>query len=224
MDSEVAADEVISKTTSSEDLLFTTFENNSFQYLQNNSISDGYLNNSVFNKTSFSFDKSSKKKKCFVCGSKVHLIMDCDFHDKRMGVSVANNRPRPQWTNAYSKPSLVPHAPYTTSRTNSVLAKRSVPAGGTVYASRYTDRNRYVSRPFSGFNHTYLQNGYWHGYYDPMFLGRANWDSAVKSSAGCSWKFNRPYVYRDSRNNGGSNSYTWLHNKDPQGRLKSFKT
>lgn len=218
VDSEVAADEVLSKTTSSEDLLFTTFENNSFQYLQNNSISNVYLNNSVFNKTSFGFNKSFKKKKCFVCGSKVHLIKDCDFHDKRMGVSVANNRPRPKWTNAYSKPSLVPQTSYTISRNT------SVPADGSVSTNRYADRNRYVSRPFSGFNHTYFQNGYWPGYYDPMFLGRANWDSAEKSSADCSWTFKRPYKFRGSRNNCGSNSSSWLHNNDPQGRLKSFMT
>ena len=184
------------------------------------------MNNFVFHKTSSNFNKSSRKKKCFVCGSKMHLIKDCDFHEKSMGVSVAHNRPRPKWTNAYSKPSCVPQAPYTTSRTNSVSADRTVPAGGSVSASRYftTDRNRYVTRPFSGYHHTYFQNGNWHGCYDPMFLGRANWDSAVKSSADCSWKINRPYVYRGSRNNGGSNSSTWLHNNDPQGRLKSFMT
>ena len=162
----------------------------------------------------------------FVCGSKVHLIKDYDFHDKRMDVSVANNRPRPKWTNAYSKPSYVPQAPYTTSRTNSVSADRSVPTDGPVSTSRYltTDRNRYVTRPFSGYHHTYFQNGNWLGCYDLMFLGRANWDSAVKSSADCSWKFNKPYVYRGSRNNGGSNSSTWLPKNDPQGRLKSFMT
>jgi hypothetical protein len=216
VDSEVFANEVTSNTASSEDLLFPTFENNSLQYLQNNSISDGYLNNSVFNKTSFGFNKTSKKKKCFVCGSKVHLIMDCDFHDKRMGVSVAYNRPRSKWTNAYSKPSLI----------HSVSADWFVPADRSVSASRYftTDRNTYTTRPLSGYNHTYFRNGYWPKCYDPMFLGRAHWDFAVKSSADCSWKINRPYVYRDSRNNGGSNSSTWLHNKDPQGRLKSFKT
>jgi hypothetical protein len=148
VDSEVAADEVLSKTASSEDLLFTSFENNSFQYLQNNFISDVNLNNSVFNKTSFGLNKSSKKKKCFVCGSKVHLIKDCDFHDKRMGVPVANNRPRPRWTNIYSKPSLVPQTSYTTSRNT------SVPADGYVSTSRYADWNRYMSRPFSGFDHT----------------------------------------------------------------------
>lgn len=27
-----------------------------------------------------------KKKTCFVCGSKSHLIKDCDYHEKRMGV------------------------------------------------------------------------------------------------------------------------------------------
>jgi hypothetical protein len=219
VDSEVAADEVLSKTASSEDLLFTSFENNSFQYFQNNFISGVSLNNSVFNKTSFGFNKSSKKKKCFVCGSKVHLIKDCDFHDKRMDVSVVNNRPRPKWTNTYSKPSLVPQANCPISRMNNVPASWSVPADRYVSADRYmnTNRNRYGSRPFYGFNH-------WYGYNDPMFLGRANWDSAEKSSADCSWTYKRPYNYRDSRNNCGSNSSSWVHHNDPQGRLKSFMT
>ena len=209
-----------------EDLLFTTFKNNSFQSLQNNSISDVCLNNFMVDKTSFGLNKSSRKKKCFVCGSKLHLIKDCDFHEKRMGVSVPHNRPRPKWANVHSKPSCIPQATRTTSRTNSVSADRSVPAGGSVSASRYfiSDRNRYVARPFSGYHHNYFQNGYWPGCYDPMFLGRVYWDSVVKSSADCSWKFNRPYEHRGSRNNGGSNSSTWLHSNDPQGRLKSFKT
>jgi hypothetical protein len=213
VDSEVAADEVLSKTASSEDLLFTSFENNSFQYLQNNSIYGVSLNDSMFNKTSFGFNKSSKKKKCFVCGSKVHLIKDCDFHDKRMGVSVVNDRPRPKWTNHYSKPLLVPQANCPISRMNKVPAGWSVPAVRSVSCDRY----RYGSRPFYGFNN-------WYGYNDPMFLGRANWDSAEKSSADCSWTYKRPYTYRDSRNNCGSNSSSWVHHNDPQGRLKSFMT
>lgn len=164
MDSEVVADEVLSKTVSSEDLLFTSFENNSFQYLQNNSISGVSLNNYVFNKTSFGFNKSSKKKKCFVCGSKVHLIKDCDFHDKRMGVSVVDNRPRTKWTNTYSKPSLVPQTNCSISRMNNVPAGWPVPTDRSDYDNRYmnTNRNRYGSKPFYGFNN-------WYRYNDPMF-------------------------------------------------------
>jgi hypothetical protein len=219
VDSEVAADEVISKIASSEDLLFTSVKNNSFQYLQNNSISGVSLNDSVFNKTSFGFIKSFKKKKCFVCGSKFHLIKDCDFHDKRMGVSDVCDRPRPKWTNPSSKPSLVPQANCHISRMN------RDPASGSVYADRsfsynrymHTHRYKYRSKPFNGFNQRY-------GYNDPMFLGRDNWDSAEKSSADCSWIYQRPYSYRVSRNNCGSNSYSWVHNHDSQGRLKSFMT
>nr|GFD31819.1 hypothetical protein [Tanacetum cinerariifolium] len=35
-----------------------------------------------------------------------------------------------------------------------------------------------------------------------FMLGR--WGSAVKSSAGCSWRNNRPYMQWRSKNNGGS--------------------
>lgn len=210
VDSEVAADEVLSKTASSEDLLFTSFENNSFQCLQNNSISGVYLNNSMFNKTSFGFNKSSKKKKCFVYGSKLHLIKDCDFHEKRMGVSVVNNRPRQKWTNTYSKPSVVPQAKYNVSRMYSTPADWFVPSDRSVSHSRYmnTNRNRFVSQPFYGVNH-------WYEYNDQIFMGRANWDSAEKSSADCSWTCKRPYNYRESRNNCGSNSSSWVHHNDP---------
>jgi hypothetical protein len=219
VDSEVAADEVPSKTASSEDLLFTSVKNNSFQYLQNNSISGVSLNDSVFNKTSFGFIKSFKKKKCFVCGSKFHLIKDCYFHDKRMGVADVSDRPRPKWTNHSSKPSLVPQEKYHISRMNRVPASESVSADRSFSDNRYmhTHRNKYRSKPFNGFNQ-------WYGYNDQMFLGRDNWDSAKKSSADCSWTYQRPYTHRVSRNNCGSNSSSWVHNNDSQGRLKSFMT
>jgi hypothetical protein len=55
------------------------------------SVKHNFVSNSVFdkfecNKQSCVKDKSFKKKTCFVCGSKSHLIKDCDFHEKRMGV------------------------------------------------------------------------------------------------------------------------------------------
>jgi hypothetical protein len=45
-------------------------------------------------------NKSFKKKSCFVCGSKSHLIKDCDYHEKRMGMYADQKRPRPMWTNS----------------------------------------------------------------------------------------------------------------------------
>ena len=107
-DSRVAADDLTSKTASLEDLSFTSLKNNSFQSLQNNSVSSVCLNNFVCDKTSFGLNKSSRKKKCFVCGSKLHLIKDCDFYERRMGVSADHNRPRPKWNNVHAKPSYVP--------------------------------------------------------------------------------------------------------------------
>ena len=217
VDSEVAADEVLYQPASSEDLLFTSYENNSFQCLQNNSVSDVCLNNSMFNKTSFGFNKSYKKKKCFVCGSKLHLIKDCDFHEKRMGVSVVNDRPRHKWTN--TKPSPAPQAKYHVSRMYSTPADWLVYSNRSAFNNRCmnTNRNRYGFQPFNGANH-------WYEYTDPMHMGRGNWDSAEKSSADCSWIYKRPFNYRESSNNYGSNSSSWVHQNDSQGRLKYFMT
>ena len=131
-----------------------------------------------------------------------------------MGVSVVNNRPRHKWTN--TNPS---QANYHVSR------MYSTPVDWLVYSNRSdfnnrcmnTNRNRYGFQPFNSAN-------LWYEYTDPMSMGRGNWDSAKKSSADCSWTYKRPFNYRESRNNCGSNSSSWVHQNDSQGRLKSFMT
>lgn len=86
----VAADESNLNTTSFVDFSFHSVKDNSFSHVTNNSVSNFVLHKFVCNKTSHNLNKSSRKKTCFVCGSKFHLIKDCDFHENRMGVSLGS--------------------------------------------------------------------------------------------------------------------------------------
>ncbi|GJQ94885.1 hypothetical protein Tco_0006024 [Tanacetum coccineum] len=52
-----------------------------------------------------------------------------------------------------------------------------------------------------------------------MYMGEGRWGTAVKSSAGCSWRDNRPYLQRGSKNNGGSQQSTW---KTPHVKIKDI--
>jgi hypothetical protein len=137
-----------------------------------------------------------KKKTCFVCGSKSHLIKDCDFHEKRMGVCADQKRPRPMWTNVSAIPPYVPQATHKISRPKSagkpVSTGRPFPAGW----------KRYVARPFYIPTSTYFQNGFWPSYFDPMYMGwGTRWDNGVKPSTGCSWTQTRKSSYWVPKNN-----------------------
>ena len=137
-------------------------------------------------------NKSSKKKKtCFVCGSAFHLIKDCDYYDKHVQVNVSS-----VWHDVNNIPSYIPKAQFSR---NKVPSERLNSDGWT---------NKTFFRPTS----TYFQKGLWNGYYDSMNMGRDRWGTAVKPSAGCSWRNTRPYFQGRSRNNGGSHQSTWSNN------------
>lgn len=145
-----------------------------------------------------------KKKTCFVCGSKSHLIKDCDFHEKRIGVCADQKRSRPQWTSVNAIPSYVPpRATHVkTSRPNP--ADKSVPAGKPVSAERSFPAGwkRHVARPFYVPTSTYFQNGLWPSYFDPLYMGwGTRWDNGVKPSTGCSWTQKRKGSYWVPKNN-----------------------
>ena len=107
-----------SKTVSSEDLSFNSLQNNVFNSVKNNFINVCGLNTFACNGTSFTLNKSSKRKKCFVCGSKFHLIKDCNFHEQRMGVCASQNKPRPMWKNVNDIPPYTPQETHKTSKHN----------------------------------------------------------------------------------------------------------
>jgi hypothetical protein len=190
------------KTVSSEDLLLNSLQNNSFNSVKNNSVNDCYLNASSCYGTSFNMNKSSKKKKCFVCGTKFHLIKDCNFHEQRMGVCASQRKPIPMWNNVNHIPSFVPHQ----QKHNS--------------ADRHSWR-RTVDRPYGRPTSSYFYNDSWPRQFDYMYVNEGYWDTDVKSSSGCSWTKKGPNFQYRPKNNGGSYHSAWPTSYDPQGRLKS---
>nr|GEY76643.1 ribonuclease H-like domain-containing protein [Tanacetum cinerariifolium] len=78
---------------------------------------------------------------------------------------------------------------------------RSVPTGWTNHAAR----------PFFRRTNLYFDNVFWPGIYDHMSMNEERLGSVVKSSAGCSWRYNRPYMKWGTKNNGGSHQSTWFH-------------
>jgi hypothetical protein len=172
--------------------------------VKHNYVSSSTFDKFVCNKQGCVKDKSLKKKTCFVCGSKSHLIKDCDFHEKRIGVCADQKRSRPQWTSVNAIPPYVPpRATHVkTSRPNP--ANKSVPAGKQVSADRPFPAGwkRHVARPFYIPTSTYFQNGFWPSYFDPMYMGwGTRWDSTVKPSTGCSWTQKRKDSYWVPKNN-----------------------
>nr|GEY83350.1 hypothetical protein [Tanacetum cinerariifolium] len=77
---------------------------------------------------------------------------------------------------------------------------RSIPTGWTNPAAR----------PFFRPTNLYFDYVYWPDIYDHMSINKGRWGSAVKFSAGCSWRNNRPYIQWGSKNNGGSHQSTWF--------------
>lgn len=229
----VAVDESNLKTAYFVDLSCHSVKDSSFSHVKNNSVSNFCCDKFTYNKNYSGLNKSFKKKTCFVCGSAYHLIKDCDFHEKRMSVCTDKQTPRPVWNNVNDIPPFVPHE--TTSRSKPagkpVSADKPVPAGKPISSSETvpvgnpvpTVKPDSAGRPFSAgwkrkvawpyFRPTshYFQNDFWPVHFDPIYMGKGRWDSAVKSSAGCSWRQTRQYLNRGSKNNGGSHQSTWFN-------------
>nr|GEV25861.1 putative ribonuclease H-like domain-containing protein [Tanacetum cinerariifolium] len=152
-----------------------------------------------------------RPKKCFVCGSKSHLIKDCSVHDTVDNVS-----------SVVSKAAYVPAGSRNSSA--SISAGRSIPAASRNRSASIHDgrsipaasRNKPASicagnhipagrinkpapfpagssvptgwtnpaaRPFFRPTNLYFDNVYWHGIYNHMSMNKGRWGSAVKSSA-----------------------------------------
>nr|GFA51085.1 hypothetical protein [Tanacetum cinerariifolium] len=119
-------------------------------------------------------------------------------------------------------------------RSASIYAGRSIPAASrnrpaSIHAGRHilagrsnkpapfpTGRNvptgwtNHAARPFFRPTNLYFDNVYWPGIYNHMSMNEGRCGSVVKSSAGCSWRNNRPNMQWGSRNNGGSHQSTWF--------------
>ncbi|GJS31361.1 putative ribonuclease H-like domain-containing protein [Tanacetum coccineum] len=80
----------------------STNVNSSFSFKENVKFSRNLCNKSGIDSRSLCKRKSFGFKTCFVCGSKFHLIKDCDFYEKHLGL---NNKPL--WNNVTNIPSFV---------------------------------------------------------------------------------------------------------------------
>ncbi|GJY18664.1 hypothetical protein Tco_0390155, partial [Tanacetum coccineum] len=209
----------------------STNDDSSFSFKENVKPHRNLCNKSGINSRSLCKRKSFGSKTCFVCGSKFHLIKDCDFYEKQLEL-----HNKPMWHNVANIPSFVPK---TTSvpassrnRPTSVPAgsrnrPTSVPAGSrnrptSVPAgsrNRPTfvpvgSRNRPTSVPAGWKNHAarsitrptshYFQHFSRPDYYNQMNMDEGRWGTTVKPSAGCSWRIQWPNMQWGSKNNGGS--------------------
>nr|GEW51074.1 hypothetical protein [Tanacetum cinerariifolium] len=136
-----------------------------------------------------------RTKKCFVCGSKSHLIKDCDVYD-----TVYN------FPFVISKEASVPAGSRNSSASTS--AGRSIPAASrnrpaSIYAGRHIPAGRFnkptpfpagrsvptgwtnpAARPFFRPPNLYFDNVSWPGIYKHMSMNEGRWGTAIKSSAG----------------------------------------
>nr|GEV95589.1 ribonuclease H-like domain-containing protein [Tanacetum cinerariifolium] len=147
----------------------------------------------------------ARTKKCFVCGSKSHLIKDCNVYD------TVDNFP-----SVVSKAASVPAASIhagrsipaaSRNRSASIHASRSIPAasrnrlasihaGKNIPAGRINKPSHFptgssvltgwtnpAARPFFRPTNLFFDNVYWLGIYDHMSMNEGRWGSAVKSLA-----------------------------------------
>ncbi|GKE04230.1 hypothetical protein Tco_1396248 [Tanacetum coccineum] len=166
---------------------------------------------------------SFTKKKCFVCGSLSHLIKDCDYYEKKMAkeaelkkqrvLNTSNGVAKPVWNNAtrinhanHFVPRPVQLNPVRTNvnpgRTNVNSVKQKVNSGwskvNTGSFNINTDRSKQPKTTNSTPN------------FSPA-RPQENWGTAVKTSAGYSWRRKRPTFNYNS----GSNFVRTVNVKGP---------
>ncbi|GKD25687.1 hypothetical protein Tco_1231901, partial [Tanacetum coccineum] len=178
----------------------STNDDSSFSFKENVKPPRNLCNKSGINSRSLCKRKSFGSKTCFVCGSKFHLIKDCDFYEKQLEL-----HNKPMWNNVTHIPSFVPKAASVPAGSRN--RPTSVPAGRPFSAGWKNHAARPMTRPTSH----YFQHFSRPGYYNQMNMDEGRWGTAVKPSAGCSWRIQRPNMQWGSKNNGGSHQSTWFN-------------
>ncbi|GJV27590.1 putative ribonuclease H-like domain-containing protein [Tanacetum coccineum] len=156
----------------------STNDDSSFSFKENVKPPRHLSNKSGINSRSFCKRKSFGSKTCFVCGSKFHLIKDCDFYEKQLEL---NNKPL--WNNVTYIPSFAPKAASvpagSRNRPTSVPAGSRhrptyVPTGRPFSASWKNNAARPMTRPTSH----YFQHFSRPGYYNHMDMTKGRWGTA----------------------------------------------
>ncbi|GJX37648.1 putative ribonuclease H-like domain-containing protein [Tanacetum coccineum] len=166
----------------------------SFSFKENVKTPRNFCNRNGSNKFSMCNNKSFGSKKCFVCGSKFHLIRDCDFYENQLRLNNA-----PVWKNVENIPSFVPRPAYvpagsrnrptsvpagrpfptgSRNRPTSVPAGRPFPAGSRNTTSVPAGRPFPAARPMTRPKSNYFQQFSWPGSYNQMDMDGGRWGTA----------------------------------------------
>ncbi|GJW05825.1 putative ribonuclease H-like domain-containing protein [Tanacetum coccineum] len=134
-------------------------------------------------------------KKCFVCGSKLHLIKDCDLYNcvdsvpcksKAASVPAGSRNSSASVTAAGSDPAASRNRPAVNSAGRPKPTERVGHPAGWSKRSAPVSADRPVSagwlnpaaRPFFRPSSVYFNNMYWPNLYDPMYMNKGRWGTA----------------------------------------------
>ncbi|GJU89245.1 putative ribonuclease H-like domain-containing protein, partial [Tanacetum coccineum] len=166
----------------------------SFSCLENVKSPRIFCNKSGMNNRNVCKNNSVRVKKCFVCGSKLHLIKDCDFYNCVDSVpckskAAVNSAGRPNPAGSRNSPASVaaggsdPAASRNRPAVNS--AGRPNPAGWSkrpapVSADRLVSAGwlNPAARPYFRPSSVYFNNMNWPELYDPMYMNAGRWGTA----------------------------------------------
>ncbi|GJS00055.1 putative ribonuclease H-like domain-containing protein [Tanacetum coccineum] len=168
----------------------STIDDPSFSFKENVKTPRNICNKSGINNRSHCKNNSFGSKTCFVCGSKFHLIKDCDFYEQQLGLYN-----KPMWHNVANIPSFVPRAAYVPAGSRnppaSVSAGSAFPAGSrnrpaSVSAGRPFSAGwrNHAARPMTRPTSHYFQHFRRPGCYNQLYMDEGRWGTAVKTSAG----------------------------------------
>ncbi|GJV94672.1 putative ribonuclease H-like domain-containing protein [Tanacetum coccineum] len=177
----------------------------SFSCLENVKSPRIFCNKSGMNNRNVCKNNSVRVKKCFVCGSKLHLIKDCDFYNcvdsvpcksKAASVPAGSRNSSASVTAGGSDPAASRNRPAVNSagRPNPtgrvgqaahLAAAQSNPAGWSkrpapVSAGRPVSAGwlNPAARPYFRPSSVYFNNMYWPNLYDPMYMNKGRWGTA----------------------------------------------
>nr|GEY13152.1 ribonuclease H-like domain-containing protein [Tanacetum cinerariifolium] len=199
-----------------------------------------------------SFNKGShfrKHKSCYVCGSYLHLIKDCDLHEERLvkrhakgkgilgrrptGKTVNPNKPKPVSASKLKPVCAGKPKPVFAGYPKPIFARQqnTVSAGppNPVYAGDGLIGPRPLNiQPMSTYFHSFTHNNQQiifpithNSLYSLYMIGRLNGKTDVKPSTGWPWTKYGMLNTKGSKINGGSKSNSWFKKAKDKGIVDS---
>ncbi|GJR78482.1 putative ribonuclease H-like domain-containing protein [Tanacetum coccineum] len=197
----------------------STNDDSSFSFKENVKCPRNLCNKSGIKSRSLCKRKSFGSKTCFVYGSKFHLIKDCDFYEQQLGLSK-----KPMWHNVANIPLFVPRPAYVPAGSRnspaSVSAGSAFPGGSRNLPASVSAGSAFPAGSRNSPASVSAGSAFLAGCRNrpasfpagrPFSTNEGRWGTAVKPSAGCSWRIQRPNIQWGSKNNGGSHQSTWFN-------------